>query len=163
LIDTKEEFIPIDFATKAIVHLSRKKESLGKVFHIVPTQPIDFVELFESLRSYGYLLKKLPYTQWQDELVRHTRNSQDNALYPLLPLFTEKVYQNQLTLLELYQNTPYFDCKNTLKQLAKTDIICPPIDAKLLNTYLSYFIRSGFLDAPQLGSTLKSSITKEAA
>jgi len=162
LIGKKEEFIPVDFATRAIIHLSSKKESLGKAFHIVPTQPIDFVELFELLSSYGYLLKKLPFSQWQDELARHTRNSQDNALYPLSPLFTEKVYKDQLTLTELYQNTPYFDCQNTLNGLADTDIICPPMDAKLLDTYLSYFIRSGFLAPPQLGSKLRSSITKEA-
>lgn len=148
LLDKKELFIPVDFASRAIVHLSRKKEYLGKAFHIVPTQPIPFVKLFELICSYGYLLKKLPYTKWCEKLIYETRHSQENALYPLVPLFSENLSQDQFAVSELDRKTPYFDCQNTLDGLADTDIICPPIDAKLLDTYLSCFIRRGFLQPP---------------
>ncbi|WP_267145337.1 hypothetical protein [Nostoc commune] len=38
--------------------------------------------------------------------------------------------------------------QNTLTGLAETTIICPPLDTELLTTYLSYLIRSGFLEHP---------------
>ncbi|BAY79067.1 amino acid adenylation domain-containing protein (plasmid) [Nostoc linckia NIES-25] len=150
LIDQKEELIPVDYASRAIVHLSKKQESLGKAFHIVP--PPDYnlgiIELFDFICSYGYQLKKLPYTQWKDELIANFRDSQENVLHPLLPMMSEKVYQNVLTIMELYQNIVDYDYQNTLNGLADSGIVCPPMDAKLLDKYFSYFISSGFLNSP---------------
>ncbi|MDZ7963243.1 MAG: amino acid adenylation domain-containing protein [Aulosira sp. DedQUE10] len=150
LVDQKEELIPVDYATRAIVHLSKKPESLGKAFHIVPPpdQNIDLIQLFEFICGYGYQLKKLPYTQWKDELIANLRHSQENVLHPLLPMMSEKVYQNSLTIMELYQNTVDYDSQNTLNGLADSEIFSPPMDAKLLDKYFSYFIRSGFLNLP---------------
>ncbi|MFN6565502.1 MAG: amino acid adenylation domain-containing protein [Nostoc sp. ChiSLP01] len=150
LIDQKEEMLPVDYAARAIVHLSKKQESLGKAFHIVPPpdQNIPLIELFEVICSYGYQLKKLPYTQWKDELIASFRHSQENALHPLLSMMSEKVYQNSLTIMELYQNTVDYDYQNTLNGLADSGIVCPPMDAKLLDKYFSYFISSGFLNSP---------------
>ncbi|MEH1778675.1 MAG: amino acid adenylation domain-containing protein [Nostoc sp.] len=152
LIDQKEELIPVDYAARAIVHLSQKQESLGKAFHIVPPpdQNIPIIELFEFICSYGYQLKKLPYTQWKDELIASFRHSQENVLHPLLPMMSEKVYQNSLTIMELYQNTVDYDYQNTLNGLADSAIVCPAMDVKLLDKYLSYFVSSGFLNSPPL-------------
>jgi thioester reductase-like protein len=72
-LDTTEYFIPVDYASRAIVHLSRKKESQGKAFHVVNPQHIPLVDFFELIRSFGYPMKKLPYTRWKDELISHTR------------------------------------------------------------------------------------------
>ncbi|MBR8835476.1 MAG: amino acid adenylation domain-containing protein [Stigonema ocellatum SAG 48.90 = DSM 106950] len=150
LVAQKQELVSVDFVTKAIVHLSNQKKSLGKAFHLVPppSQNIDFINFFELISSFGYELKKVPYTQWKNELIKQTQQSQDNALYPLVPMLAEQVYQDSLSIAELYQNTPEFDCKNTLDGLAGTSIVCPPMDDKLLETYFSYFIRSGFLASP---------------
>ncbi|MFN6482394.1 MULTISPECIES: non-ribosomal peptide synthetase [unclassified Nostoc] len=152
LIEQKEELIPVDYASRAIVHLSKKQESLGKAFHIVP--PPDYnlgiTELFEFICSYGYQLKKLPYSQWKDKLIANFRDSQENVLHPLLPMMSEKVYQNALTIMELYQNIVDFDYQNTLNGLADSGIFCPSMDAKLLDKYFSYFISSGFLNSPPL-------------
>jgi amino acid adenylation domain-containing protein/thioester reductase-like protein len=164
IVDQKQEFVSVDYVTKAIVHLSSQKESLGKAFHLVPlpSQNIDLVKLFELISSYGYQLKKLPYTQWKDELTEQTQHSQENALYPLVPMITERVYQDSFSIVQLYQNTPGYDCKNTLDGLAGTSIACPAMDDKLIETYFSYFIRSGFLEPPKSSNHLKTSVTTEA-
>jgi len=151
LVDQKQELVSVDYVTKAIVDLSYQKESLGKAFHLVPPpdQNIDLLQFFDLISSLGYQLKKLPYTQWKNELIEQTQKSQENPLYPLVPMLTERVYQDSLTIAQLYQNTPEFDCKNTLDGLAATTIVCPPMDAKLLKTYFSYFISRGFLEPPE--------------
>ncbi|MGV0104215.1 non-ribosomal peptide synthetase [Nostoc sp. DSM 114160] len=150
LIDQKEELLPVDYASRAIIHLSKKQESLGKAFHIVPPpdENIGLIKLFEFICSYGYQLKKLPYTQWKDELIANFRHSQENVLHPLLPMMSEKVYQDSLTIMELYQNTVDYDYQNTLNGLADSAIVCPPMDVKLFDKYFSYFVSSGFLNSP---------------
>lgn len=135
---------PIDYVSKAIIYLSRQKESLGKVFHLVNPRPLSWNEWIDSISSIGYPLKKLPYQKWKAELISQVKSSQNNELYTLSPIFSEPLFE--------YSKLPAFDCKNTLDGLAGTSICCPPIDSKLLKTYFSYFIRSGFLDTPQISS-----------
>ncbi len=151
LIDQKQELVSVDYVTKAILHLSHQRESLGKAFHLVPLrgQGIDYVRLFELVSSFGYQLNKIPYTQWKNELIEQTQHSQENALYPLVPMLVERIYQNSLTIMQLYQSTPEFDCRNTLLGLAGTSIACPLMDDKLFETYFSYFTNSGFIEPPQ--------------
>ncbi|HEY9660813.1 MAG TPA: thioester reductase domain-containing protein, partial [Allocoleopsis sp.] len=148
LPNKSEYFVPIDYASRAIIHLSRQEQSLGQIFHIVNPRPTQFLEFFSWIGSYGYPLKKVPYRQWKERLIEHTRSSQENALYPLVPMIVEKVYKDK-TLSELYQGHPYLDCSNTLSAIAGTEITCPAIDQQLRDTYFSYFIRSNFLKAPK--------------
>jgi amino acid adenylation domain-containing protein/thioester reductase-like protein len=158
-LDTTEYFIPVDYASRAIVHLSRKKESQGKAFHVVNPQHIPLVDFFELIRSFGYPMKKLPYTRWKDELISHTRNSLENALYPLLPMLIESVNEERMTIPELHQKNPYYDSQNMILGLADTSIFCPLVEAKLLDTYFSYFIRSEFLKPPQLGEKITKTLS----
>jgi amino acid adenylation domain-containing protein/thioester reductase-like protein len=147
LVDQKEEVIPVDYASQAIAHLSRKPASIGKVFHIVPANVpnLSLDELFGLVARGGYPLQKVPYEQWKAALLRETKRFPDHALSPLVPLFAEKVY-GDLTLMQLYQHTPDFDCTNTLQGLQDTSIVCPPITSGLVDAYLSFLSRVGVLE-----------------
>jgi len=59
----------------------------------------------------------------------------------------------------LTEEEPRFDSQNLLDGLTGTEIVCPPIDAKLLAAYLSYFVRTGSLDAPPPGRKLEHTKT----
>ncbi|MDZ8262377.1 amino acid adenylation domain-containing protein [Nostoc sp. ChiQUE01b] len=142
--DTMVNLIPVDYMSKAIVHLSQHKSSLGKVFHILNPQPLHWSELVNWIQSFGYPLRKIPYEQWQEELINATLMSTDNALYPLIAIFSESKSVEQTTTED--STTYQYDCQNTITGLTGTSITCPPLDSKLLSTYFSYLIRSGFLD-----------------
>ncbi|MBD2412761.1 amino acid adenylation domain-containing protein [Nostoc calcicola FACHB-3891] len=147
LVNQKQDLITVDYASKAIVQISKKQESLGKAFHLVPlpSENIDLIKLFELISACGYQLQKVPYSQWTDNLINQAQHSQTNALFPLLPMLTEKVNQ-ELAAWELYQNTADLDCRNTLDVIANTSITCPSMDTELISKYLAYFQRSGFLN-----------------
>jgi amino acid adenylation domain-containing protein/thioester reductase-like protein len=137
---------PVDYASQAIVYLSQQKASLGKVFHIVNPQPMHWNKLVSSICSFGYQLRQISYQQWRAELLDSAERSHDNALYPLIAIFSNSEpdrANNESSA--IYQ----IDCQNTLSALAGTAITCPPVDSKLLNTYFSYLICSGFLAKPQ--------------
>lgn len=132
---------PIDFVSKAIIYISRQEESLGKAFNLVNPHPIQWNEWVNLISDLGYPLKKLHYDVWKKILIHDIKHNRDNELYSISPLFSDNLLENV--------RLPIFDCKNTLNTLKNTSIICPPIDSKLLGTYFSHFIESGFLKSSQ--------------
>lgn len=138
---------PIDYVSKAIIYLSKQNSSLGKVFNLVNPHPLQWREWIELVSSFGYPLKKLCYEDWKIELMTQIKISQNNELYTLSPIFSEGLIEQI--------NLPIFDCTNTLNGLLGTSIICPSIDSKLLKTYFSYFISSGFIEKAQINDILK--------
>jgi len=97
-------------------------------------------QFFDWMHAWGYPLRRVPYDTWKRELF-NAEGFQDNALYPFWTFLAD---------LEEWQTIiPQHDCQNTLKGLAGTSIVCPPVDDELLSTYFSYYMQSGFLDAPQ--------------
>ena len=135
---------PVDYVCSAIVHLSRQEASLGKAFHLLNPHPLPMSELVSDIHALGYPIQQVSYEKWQASLL--SVDSSENALSPVVSLFTEKVSKKQLTYLETSALVSQaFDFQNTLAGLAGIPIICPSVDFKLLSTYFSYFIRSGFL------------------
>lgn len=147
------DMTPVDFVSKAIVHLSSQKELLNQVFHICNPHPLPASELFNWLASFGYSIRQTPSDQWQAELFNHPKGFSENALFPLMPFLAsrESHRSNNTESLEQTFNPASikFDCQNTLNGLSRTSIICPPVDTKLLTTYFSYLIQSGFIHAPK--------------
>lgn len=137
---------PVDYAAKAIIYLSKQQASLGKSFHILNHQPLPWKDMVSKINSFGYPIQLLEHEEWQARLLKWDI-SEDNALNPIKSLFTQKNPQTQKTYLQTFlMTTQVFDCQNTLKGLASTSIICPPVDIQLINTYLSYFVQSGYLN-----------------
>ncbi|MGH7998033.1 MAG: amino acid adenylation domain-containing protein [Brasilonema sp.] len=152
-VETTVDMTPVDYVSRAIVHLSRQKKSLDKIFHLSNPYQIRSFELFNWIREFGYSLQPMSYNQWQIELVNTSEASLDNPLYPLIPFFAgmEAEGQSKQESSEQTSNLAAlkFNCQNTTDGLADTSIVCPPVDANLLSTYFSYLIQSGFVNAPQ--------------
>jgi amino acid adenylation domain-containing protein/thioester reductase-like protein len=147
-LDLQMSLTPVDYVSRAIVHLSQQPASFGKTFHLVNSHPFPLAQMVEELQDFGYPIEVTDYQTWQAQLIK-VASSQENALSPLLFLFTEWVSENQQSYLETSSlvHRPY-DCHNTLTGLADSSIVCSPIDARLIGAYLDYAIESGFLHAP---------------
>ncbi|MBW4634872.1 MAG: amino acid adenylation domain-containing protein [Iphinoe sp. HA4291-MV1] len=146
-LDLTLNLTPVDYVSRAIAHLSRQKASVRKAFHIRNPQPLSMRQLVMSINALGYSVRFMSNEQWQAKLLNKDI-SQENALSPVVSLFTEKISPKQQTYLEtsaLVSQT--FDYQNTLDGLAGTSIVCPPVNFKLLSTYFSYYTRNGFLPA----------------
>ncbi|KZL50443.1 polyketide synthase [Nodularia spumigena CENA596] len=145
-VDYMLDMSPVDYVSKAVVYLSRQKQSIGKAFHLQHPQPISLKDLVEWVRSFGYPVEMIPYEQWQSELINNV-SSVENPLYTLRPFLLERWSDEQLTIPDLYLQArrPTISCQQTLKALSGSSIVCPPIDSQLLMTYTSYLIQTGFL------------------
>lgn len=138
-LDLQMCLTPVDYVSKAIVHLSQQPVSLGKAFHLVSPDAVSLKKIVNAIQDFGYPMQWTDYPHWQAELLK-VASHQENALTPLMFLFTEWVTGNQKSYLETSALTSQsFDCRNTLAGLAGTKVICPTVDAKVLKAYLSYF------------------------
>jgi thioester reductase-like protein len=144
--------VPVDYVSQAIVYLSQQNESLGKAFHLNNPHYSSWNQVANWIDEFGYPVRQISYEAWEAELIE-TLASKDNALNGLLPFFLRRWSEEQLTFAGLGQRRVKLNCQQTVASLAGTSIICPPVDSKLLDTYFSHFIGSGFLDMPKVRIT----------
>ncbi|MBD2092037.1 amino acid adenylation domain-containing protein [Microcoleus sp. FACHB-1515] len=142
----KDQMVTVDYVARAIVYLSKSSQHIGKIFHLTPPpgRDINTHQLYRLLGKFGYSLDWVSYSEWTQRLA----SSPTNSLYPLLPLFSEPVYQGK-SLIELYEHCPDYDCCTTQAALAAIEMTFSSIEPVLLKTYLPAWIRSGFLTPPE--------------
>ncbi len=140
--------VPVDYVSRAIVYLSRQKESQGLAFHLNNPNVSSWSEVANCIHAFGYPVRQISYNKWEAELIE-TVGYGHNSLTGLLPFFLRRWSEEKLTFSELAQRRVKLNCQETVARLAATSIACPTVDSKLLNTYFSYLKSSGFLDAPQ--------------
>ncbi|BAY66402.1 amino acid adenylation [Calothrix brevissima NIES-22] len=144
-VEMIEDIAPVDYLTRAIAHLSKQKESLGKAFHFVNHQPLRSSMLSNLLKKFGYPLQPISPAEWRKTVVKVAEIDPEHALSPILSLLPSSEAHTETSNSAILQ----FDCQNTLNGLAGTSITCPPVNEQLLSTYLSYLIDKGFLKSPQ--------------
>jgi thioester reductase-like protein len=86
-VDTTVDMTPVDYVSKAIAHLSKQEQSLGKIFHLSNPHPIRSFELFNWIGEFGYPIQLMSHNQWQAEFLNAAERFSDNPLYPLIPFF----------------------------------------------------------------------------
>jgi thioester reductase-like protein len=135
------DMTPVDYVSRAIVSLSRQSDMLGQTFHMTNPHTLYLDRLVRALRSFGYPLKQVPYSEWRSVLLQLAADGHtDNAAYPFTPLLGPEIPD------EMYLE---FDCQNVLNGLTGSDIACMEVDEGLLDLYFRYFTKTGFLDAPE--------------
>jgi thioester reductase-like protein len=131
---------PVDMVARGVVFLSGKKDSLGKTFHLF-LHPIDGVGLIELLNSWEHKLGIKSYPEFLKDIEELNQDLPHNPLAPFMPLIRSPIIRElsqRKSLLKL-------DSKNTLKELKKASIPCPPVP-QLVKTYLNYLQKTGFID-----------------
>ncbi|WP_240920209.1 non-ribosomal peptide synthetase family protein [Sphingobacterium chungjuense] len=132
----KDELTTVDYMCKAIVHISKKKESVGLNFHLSPLaeNDVSLTDFCSKMKEYYDLkLDGMEYHQWLEQWI----NDDQLPIYPLLALFTEDIHEGKC-LVEAYENTYYYDRSNTKRFLADSDLEPPVFDEKLMTPYLKY-------------------------
>ncbi|MEH2395749.1 MAG: amino acid adenylation domain-containing protein [Nostoc sp.] len=144
------DIVPVDYISRAIIQLSKEKALNRRIFHISNPQSISWNQLVNWIQNFGYSIQQIPFEDWLYKVIFIVPNMPENALYPFLSFLSEKLPEQQQSISEVYfqPKSLQFDTHNTVSGLVGSNITCPPVDNKLLNTYFSYFIHSGFLESP---------------
>jgi thioester reductase-like protein len=140
-LETGINLVPVDYVSQAIVSLSQQQQSFGKAFNLLNPQPLSWQKLFEEISALGYPVEKVSYDELLREVEKYVAKNPEDELYSSLLLFLSDPET-------LRAKKPRFDTSNTKEGLASGAIACPPADKKLLETYISYFQKSGYLRNP---------------
>jgi thioester reductase-like protein len=143
------DMTPVDYISKAIVHLSGRRDAIGKTFHIANHRRVQLGALADWMRGFGYPLRRVPYDSWVTELLGRA-TSREDVVSSLVPLFSLSIAREASNIMK---SLPQFDCENTLAGLEGTAIQCPPIDDRVLGNYFSRFISDGFVAPPPAAVT----------
>jgi thioester reductase-like protein len=144
------DFAPVDYVTRAIVHISMNEPAVGTVFHLNNPRYNKLSNMIKKVQELGYPIQKLPFHTWVQKLVDYTARNPMATIAPFVPLFVERWSEAQLSVIEMYaeERVPVFDTRNARVALQGTGILCPPVDDALLEKYLDYFLKIGFLPPP---------------
>ncbi|MFB8777982.1 SDR family oxidoreductase [Streptomyces broussonetiae] len=148
------DFVPVDYTADAITHIITHEEPDGRVYHLTNPRPARLPLLVDRLTTMGYLGRTVPYELWTEMLAELTARLPDHPMAPYLPMFVEPARDSEVSVKQMYTDGvfPTFSRHHTDAALAESALVCPPVDAGLLDTYLREFRRTGFLAPP---STIK--------
>jgi thioester reductase-like protein len=143
---------PVDYVAASVVHISLQDGGLNRVYHFPHPRIPSFQVVYDFMQRYGYQIERLPRQEWERQVLERLRTETDNALAPFLPVIAN--YQAYAETAAVEGRTGImkhvlFDDQNTKEKIAGTEIACPEIDDRLLQTYFDWFVDSGFLPPPQ--------------
>jgi len=129
------EYTPVDYVSKAIVHLSLQG-SAEKVFHI--TSKLQRTALLvEAVQGLGYNLKEVKFEEFLGNLLDEEEN----------PLFTLAANIENGAGFHFQHQFDDFRTTRALKTTSK--ITCPPLDIQLLQTYVRFCIDQKLVPPPE--------------
>jgi thioester reductase-like protein len=143
-------FVPVDYLAAAIVHIATHHPTTDRTYHLTNPSPAGLADMLDRMRAAGHQITTLPYHQWVDELLRHVAANPTSPTAPFVSLCVDRGNKSSITVKEMYfEGTfPRLDRANLERDLAGSGLVCPPVDTALLDRYMEYFYRTGYLNRP---------------
>ncbi|MGP4052534.1 thioester reductase domain-containing protein, partial [Streptomyces sp. 2A115] len=129
--------MPVDYASAALIAISRRAEAAGGSFHLYNDSHVAPVDIVARLRDHGYPLGELGHGAWFDLIA----SQPDNSASPLL----EAV---ELLIADSESFYPAMSTTETVAALEGSGITCPAVTGELFRKYLEFFVDSGYFPAP---------------
>ena len=145
-VEVNLHLTPVDYVADALVHISFCEECCGHAFNLLNHRLMPLQQMVAMMNKAGYPLQLLPYDDWCERLT--AASSDENVLRILSCLFTDRRTAGEDMISRFGAHQARFSTENTDRLLSGSGISCPPVNAALLQSYLRYYIKSGYLPAP---------------
>lgn len=141
LVDTTWEMVPIDYVSKAIVHIALNPKNLNRAYFSLHPKSRMVSEFIEWHQHFGYPIRALPWDIWKKELLSQgEKKLKDNALFPFVD-FIRALSEEQVYF-------PKTDQSGFLGAIKDTGLSCPD-QLILLERHTRYFIDVGYYEPPE--------------
>lgn len=137
----RAEMTPVDFVSKAIVHLSNQTQADRLIFHLGDPTPVQMSAVFDNLGKLGYPTTPLGWEEWV-ALWTEKRGSVkggDGA-------FTVDVLRSGMPSVEFLRDIVVLD--NAATRPFRAAVERPKVDLQLLETYTRHWFARGWLPRP---------------
>ncbi|MFB7916130.1 thioester reductase domain-containing protein [Streptomyces sp. NPDC056061] len=135
-IPVRFRLMPVDYASAAILHISRQTGNDGRTFHVCGHTDLALGAVVEELRAHGYTLDELNWDGWRERVTADP----ENAVVPLLDAFEVMAAAPDAFY-------PPIDDRETVEALAGSGIKCPEATCELFNEHVDFFVRKGYFPA----------------
>ena len=142
-----DNLIAVDVAARQMVALDRADSMDSFVFHHAGEVPTSWSLFVDAVRTAGFPLEELSYSDWRTTLEQSIRDGDENALTELLGMFPPAV-ENAW---EQDHGTPAngrVQCIHTYRQLAALGIHPNAVEEVHVDRFIECLIRSGLLSHP---------------
>ncbi|HYN97116.1 MAG TPA: amino acid adenylation domain-containing protein [Pilimelia sp.] len=149
-IDLPLDLVPVDLLARQMVHIARTRTAATSTYHLANDRPAMLADMADRLRAHGYPVRTLPLDRWVADAVRLACDRPEHPFTPFIPLWVDRSPASGLVVKQMYFGSlfPEFGRDNARAALAGADLELPPVDAGLLDHYVRYFQRCGFLPPP---------------
>nr|APD71675.1 type I polyketide synthase 10 [Streptomyces sp.] len=130
--------MPVDYASAALLAISRRAEAAGGTFHLYNESHVTLADIVAQLRSYGYPLDELDRDTWFSVV----RAAPNNAVAPLLDAV-------DLLIADSESFYPAMAITETVAALEGTGIACPAVTEELFAKYVGFFAQMGYFPTPE--------------
>ncbi|KAK3622611.1 hypothetical protein LTR56_022076 [Elasticomyces elasticus] len=137
----RAEMTPVDFVSKAIVHLANQTQAKQLVFHLGDPDPVPTSEVFEHLAELGYPTQKIGFEEWV-ALWTEKRG----ALKGGEGAFTVDILRSGMPSVEFLRGIVVLNNAQTRPFRAMVER--PKVDIVLLETYARHWYARGWLPRP---------------
>ena len=137
----KIDLTPVDYVSRAIVHIIQREDLLGTTFHLKHPTLIPVKEIIQYIQNVGYQLQEVPYAEWYKRFV-YSLQREENELHHLIGVFDSHASFDPWKGEELEVN-----CNNTKSALAGTNIPDFSSSKTLLKIYFDYLFEIDYLHA----------------
>lgn len=143
--DVRVTMVPVDFVTRAMVHLAGQEFSWGKAFHYMHPNPVPFNELMAMVRNVGYRIDPVPYQDWR----RMLKNAAADRSQPQeRKEFLAHAFLAIIAPHFLFYKRPPMTAINLELGLLGSGIGYAEIDQALIDVYFDYWLKVGFVPPP---------------
>ncbi|RAH59463.1 hybrid NRPS/PKS enzyme [Aspergillus piperis CBS 112811] len=139
----RAEMTPVDFVSKAIVHLASQTHAEQTVFHLGDPNPVDTRAVFASLNELGYPTKSLAWDDWVS-----LWNEKRSAVKGGDGGFTVDILRSGMPTVEFLRGIVVLD--NAATRPFRAVVERPKVDRALLETYTRHWFARGWLPRPPL-------------
>ncbi|KAL4798478.1 hypothetical protein BDV19DRAFT_22480 [Aspergillus venezuelensis] len=137
----RAEMTPVDFVSKAIIHLANQTSVEQTVFHVGDPAPVPTQSVFEDLRTLGYATEPLSWDEWVAlwTAKRGDVKGGDGG-------FTIDILRSGMPSIEFLRGIVVLD--NSVTRPIRREVERPKVDRFLLETYTRHWFARGWLKKP---------------
>ena len=137
----RAEMTPVDYVSRAIVHLATQTQATETVFHLGDPSPVPTRAVFENLAELGYPTQQLPWDAWTALWYekRGSAKGGDGA-------FTVDILRSGMPTVEFLRDIVVLD--NARTKPFRAAVERPKVDVDLLETYTRHWFARGWFAKP---------------
>lgn len=142
----RAEMTPVDFVSKAVVHLGSQTHAKQLVFHLGDPDPVDASKVFDDLGKLGYPTKRIGWDDWVTLWTEKRASAKGGE-----GAFTVDILRSGMPSVEYLQGMVVLN--NAQTRPFRAIVERPKVDSVLLETYARHWFARGWLPRPPSSQT----------